>query len=219
MSAHAEITNGIRSALASEEAAGRHEDRYDAQMKSAGASMYAAFSVALRASDEFQGRKIDDKAILRVYGSNKPRPWWDHHLKEAKAVTSKGAADRDRAKRLIQWHIDPAAALERRAKGQIQQLASQKRLNRQRNSDSRGMNSRPSEPTAREARIVVEAAANAAHAGRELPGPDEPVVTLEDLLGESSRINSAVRKILAANRGSAMTILRQCARQLELHVP
>lgn len=219
---HTDILTGIRSALASEDAAARHEGRYEAQMKSAGASMYIAFCEALRASEEFQGRKIDDKAILRLYASNKARPWWDEALKAAKAVNAKGDADRDRAMRLIQWHVDPGAALARRAQHTISVLASSKRLDRKRTSESRGSMTRDRAPTAREAQLVVKAAANTAHSGRELPGAgpvEAEARDLQDLLGEVNRLSSAVRKVPAAHRAAAFEILKVTAREIERYVP
>lgn len=218
-----DILQHIRQAAASETAAGRHEDRYSAQMKSAGASMYAAFCVALRAVPEHQGRKLDDAAVLRIYKSTKARGWWDEHLKAAKFVDAKGAAKRQAASYLIQWHTDPAAAEARHAQGKIQQLVAQKRLSKQKVATARSMNKATSAaPTAREAQMVVREAANAAHAGRELPFPDlagEGATSLEDLLGEFNRLGAAVRKVKAANRQSALEILRVTAREIERYVP
>jgi hypothetical protein len=211
-----DIQQHIRQAAASEVAAGRHEDRYAAQMKSAGASMYAGFCLALRASDEFQGRKIDDKAILRLYQSTKPRPWWDEHLKAAKFVDSKGHANRHAATRLIQWHVDPGAAEARHAQGKVQQLVAQKKLAKQRTTAARGMNSH--EPTAREAQVLVQSAANSAHAGRELPPTEAPETTAEDLMGELNRLISSARKVKAGERTAVFEIVRAAARDIERYI-
>lgn len=219
MSKAHEIETNIRAAAASEVAAGRHEDRYAAQMKSAGASMYAAFCAALKASPAFLGRVLDDKAILRHYQSTKPRPWWDERLAAAKFVDSKGAAKRQAAAYLIQWHVDPSAAEARHAQGKIQQLVAQKKLSAQRVKATRSMNKATSSaPTAREAQLVVKEAANAAHADRELPPVDAPDVTVDALLGELNRLRSAVGKIKVEQRMAVFEILCVTSREVERYV-
>jgi hypothetical protein len=224
MSAHA-IQLAIREAAAHERTASKAEDTYAMKMKAAGASMFAAFKLACEAAPEFQGRRLDDKAMSRIYASTRPRPWWDTHLAAAGLVNAKGAPDRDRAKRLIQWDSDPSAAQARYMTGKVQQLAAQKRLSQQRVSETRGMNSRPKPAQAREASIerhaerITQASLNAAVGGRELPSLETrgtvPAIDLQNLLGECSRIQSAVKKVPAASRGDVFEILRVTAREIE----
>lgn len=85
---------------------------YEMKMKSAGAAVYEAWGLAVRAQPEYQGRKLDDKALERLYAGTTPRPWWDKHLASIKVDGKPG--DRDWAKRTLQWHLDPDAARARR---------------------------------------------------------------------------------------------------------
>jgi hypothetical protein len=217
MSAANDILQHIRQAAAHETAATRHEDRYEQQMKSAGASMYQAFCIALRASEQFHGRKIDDKAVLRIYQSTAPRKWWDEHLKAAKYPS------RDEAKRLIQWHVDPAGAQARRAQHVLSVVASRKKLEKQRGAETRGstLTPKPAMSEAKHAERITEGNVKAALAGRELPravAEEEhaaPVATREDLLGEVNRISAAVRKVRELQRDAVLEILRVTAREIE----
>jgi hypothetical protein len=110
-------------------------------MKTAGASMYAAFREAMMEQPDWKGPQIGEHVVKRVYESSKPRPWWDAYLAEAKFVDEKGAPKRDDVRRLIQWHIDPAGAVHRRAQRQLQQAAAQRRLRERRSAGSQGMTS------------------------------------------------------------------------------
>lgn len=214
----------IRAAAAHEDAAGRHEDKYEQQMKSAGASMYEAFVLALRGAEEFQGRQIDDKAILRIYQSSKPRPWWDAQLKSAGlAHPYDQRADRDRAKRLIQWHIDLPAAQGRRAQAALQEAARRKTLAKQGARQTQGARV-PPKSQAREAHHaakVTAAAQTAALGGRpELDADHKQMmdVPLDDLMREASRISSAVKRVAVERRGAVREILIVAAREVEEYI-
>lgn len=99
---------------------------YEMKMKSAGASVWEAWALAVRAQPEYTGRKIDDKALVRIYESTKARPWWDSHLSAVK-VEGK-PANREWAKRTMQWHLDPDAARVRRAKDVALSAANRKKI-------------------------------------------------------------------------------------------
>lgn len=198
----AEIHQAIRAALGHERAAAGHEDKYEQQMRSAGASMYAAFALAAKSQPEYQGRKLDEKAIARLYKGTAPRKWWDEHLAAAKVVDGKGKADRDRAKRLIQWHVDPDGAAARRVQ-RAQQKVSQRR---QSVSAARGPRVAPESH-------VTPVMQQLAAAG------EAPTVTLEDLLGEVSRLQSAARKVEEAHRADALEAVKNAAREVERYVP
>lgn len=205
-----DVVQGIRQAAASERAAGSHEDKYANQMKSAGAAMYAAFRDAMMEQPDWKGRKIGEHVVKRVYESSKPRPWWDAYLEAAKFVDEKGAAKRDDARRLIQWHVDPAGAQTRRAQRQLQQAAAQRRLREKRREASQGMTSSPkSEPSTATMRAIGNSATEEGVAD----------VSLEDLLGECSRLQSAAKKVEAGHRAEAMLAVRNAARQIERYVP
>lgn len=208
-----DITTAIRQALASERAAASHEDKYENQMKSAGASMYAAFTLALRAAPEYQGRKLDEKAILRIYKSTAPRKWWDEALAAAKVTTKDGKADRDHAKRLLQWHVDPEGARARRAQHALSCVSSRKRVAAKRTAAARGSRETPKAPTTAEMReIAVSPALGAGYAA-------DQVVSIEDLLGECSRLSSAAKKVEPLHRAEALEKLRVTAREIERYVP
>lgn len=203
-----DITTAIRSAVAHERAAAAHEDRYANQMKAAGASMYHAFTLALKGVEEFKGRKLDDKAIERIYKSTKPRPWWDAALAAAKFLDGKQRADRDHALRLIQWHLDPEGAYARRLQNSVKAVASRKRAATSGLTSTRKQAaSAPAAPATEEMRALTENSA------------PERTPTVEDLLGEVNRISSAARKVEPANRGEALEALRTAARNLERYVP
>lgn len=98
---------------------------YEMKMKSAGASVWEAWTLAVRAQPEYQGRKLDDRALERIYESTKPRPWWD---KQLSAVKVEGKpANREWAKRTMQWHTDPDAARVRAAKNNALRAANHKK--------------------------------------------------------------------------------------------
>ena len=219
------IQQAIRQAAAHEDAAGRHEDKYEQQMKAAGASMYEAFVLALRGAEEFQGRQIDDKAILRIYQSTKPRKWWDAQLiaaglRSTRGDATKGHADRERATRLIQWHVDPLAAQGRRAQHALKEAARRKTLDKQGRGKTHGARVAPKSQAreAAHAERVTQAANAAAHAGRTLPEEHEPVetaATLDDLLREVNRLSSAAKRVPADQRATVREILVVTAREVE----
>jgi hypothetical protein len=136
---------------------------YEMKMKSAGAAVYEAWGLAVRSQPEYQGRKIDDKALVRIYESTKARPWWDKHLQVVK-VEGK-PADREWAKRTLQWHLDPDAARARRAQALVRSEAHHRRVKeaasaaRPRPGSYSGSSNAPREhPTTAEIKkIVVEA--------------------------------------------------------------
>lgn len=99
-------------ARAAADAMSAADKTYEMKMKSAGAAVYEAWALAVRSQPEYAGRKIDDKALVRIYEGTTPRPWWDRHLASIK-VEGK-PADREWAKRTLQWHLDPDAARARR---------------------------------------------------------------------------------------------------------
>lgn len=210
----------IRAAAAHEDAAGRHEDKYEQQMKSAGASMYEAFVLALRAAPEYQGRQIDDKAILRIYQSTKPRPWWDEHLKAVGLLAAPGRADRERATRMIQWHVDVNAAKGRRAEHALRLVAQRKKEARQGVGKTHGAREHHKPSQAREAvhaAKVTAAAHDAAvgHRGLDADLKQMMDVPLDDLMREASRISSGVKKVRVEYRGTVRDILITAAREVE----
>lgn len=203
-----------RAALDAEAAASK---TYEMKMKSAGASAYSAFALAIRAAPEYQGRKIDDKAISRIYQSNKPRPWWDQHL--AKVKVSGAPATREWAKRTILWHMDPEAALARRAHSIASKAAERNRLKEKQKSTGQGARA-PQQPSTATMRKMHAAAQDAAHAGRELPSLErvEPAAghTLQDAQGEINRIKVAVGRLTTtAQFNDAVELLKATARDLE----
>lgn len=107
-----EIQAHIRQAVAHERAAFSHKDKYVQQMKAAGSEMYSAFCMAAIAAPERSGRRNEERDLLKLYESNEKRTWWDKELSQVHSIKVKDK--RDYAKRLIQWHTDPAAAETRR---------------------------------------------------------------------------------------------------------
>jgi hypothetical protein len=175
---------------------------YEMKMKSAGAAAWEAWGLAVRAQPEFQGRKIDDKALVRLYESNRPRPWWDRYLSAVK-VEGKPAS-RDWAKRTLQWHTDPDAARARHATGLLQQAVAQKKLREQRPSAKPGHDftprpHRPHEnygPTTAEMRKVA-AAASAAPAAYGGAGASHPAAAFTDKAAVLLLLERAVRAVRA----------------------
>lgn len=229
MSQHTDIIRQIREAAAFEGTAGKYDDRYEQTMKSAGASMYAAFATALRAQSEYQGRQIDERAVQRIYQSPKPRPWWDVMLLEAgyrKDGTPKsrmgGAAD------LIQWHLDPVKAAKARGKHILTDATRRERLEKQGVKESR--KARASQVAQPKSATIAEQAKGSAAGGlgglrKSANGKGAPeltaeerAVSVEDLLGEVNRIGSAVRKVKADARLSVLEVLRVTAREIEGYV-
>jgi hypothetical protein len=222
MSAH-EINLALRTAAGHERAAHAAEAggmrQYEMKMVSAGASVYQAFVLAAKAAPEYQGRKIDDAAVRRLYQSTKARPWWDAHLKSVK-IEGK-PADREWGKRLIQWHLDPEAAAARHAQGRLQQAVAQKRLRTQRPVPARGMTSSPkyTAPSTAEMREIHNAAQETAVALRELPRVEVDAGPSPDaLLAELLRIRYAVQKVQPEDIEAVLDILRTTAREVERYV-
>jgi len=214
-----EINLALRTAAGHERAAHAAEaggmKQYEMKMVSAGAAAYGAFVLAIKAAPEYQGRKIDDAAIRRIYSSTKARPWWDAHLKAVKVEGE--PAEREWGKRLIQWHIDPEAAKARRAKLTLR-LANYRKA--QEKSPTRGVRTpQAAAPSTAEMRTVARASEETALAGRELPRiTAEAWPSLEDLLGEVNRISAAVRKAPETQREALLDILRTTAREVERYV-
>ena len=224
MSTVHDINLALRTAAGHERAAHAAESggmrAYEMKMASAGASAYGAFVLAIKAAPEYQGRRIDDAAIRRIYSSTKPRPWWDTHLKSVK-VEGK-PADREWGKRLIQWHIDPDAARARRAHSTARRLANH--VKTQKKTDARGGQRPPqvrtAPPSTAEMRVVANAAQSTALAGRELPQVEEDAgPKWQELLDELQRITLAARRITREHFGPVLDILRTTAREVERYVP
>jgi hypothetical protein len=131
---------------------------YEMKMRSAGAAVYEAWGLAVRSQPEYHGRKIDDRALRRIYESTKARPWWDRCLAAVK-VEGKPAT-RDWAKRTMQWHLDPDAARARRAQGQVRSAAHHKRVKAQAAAGAASWGGRTpqAEPTTAQVRAVAKAA-------------------------------------------------------------
>ena len=211
-----------RAALDAEASAAK---TYEMKMKSAGASAFFAFTLAIRSAPDYQGRKIDDKAIERIYSSNKPRPWWDAHL--AKVKVGGEPATREWAKRTILWHIDPEAASARRAAHTARLASGRKVLKEKAERASRGARERPnarSAPTTERMRAVHTAAQEAATGGRTLPSMERSaeeytracVNSQQECAGEINRIKVAVAKLREpAQFNEAIELLKAVARDLE----
>jgi ribosomal protein L39E len=192
------------------------EKAYEEKMKSAGASVFAAFRAAVDAAPEFAGRRIDDDRLAKLYQSNKPRPWWDRYLAQVKVAGK--PASREWAARTMQWYVDPDAAKSRRAKDTA--LSAANRLKLKANNDGHGRRRpQPADgPARRDIDKVNAAVEDAAHEGRELaqrePDP-EPDLSLDDLLGEVNRISSAARRVAPEDRATVLAILKTAAREIE----
>ena len=201
-----DLQQAIRAALAHERAASNHEDKYEQQMKSAGASMYAAFTAALRGCDEFTGRQISERTILNVYQSPKPRPWWDREL-------AAGGVERESAARLIQWHVDPDAARARRAKHVLAAAVARKKLTDQRSTMARGARA-PREVSRKEADAV-----RAAGRGAEVD-QDEGNAALRDagrakVLALIGRLQSKARRVDMMALADAIDVLEAVERDFD----
>lgn len=220
-----EITQSIRAAAAHEAAATRHDERYEQQMKSAGASMYAAFTAALRSTPEYHGRQITDRTVLNLYQSSKPRPWWDKELLAAGVQAKHGQPDRERASRLIQWHVDPTAAQSRRAKHALTLAAGRKRLEKQGAGAAHGARAPRaggSTVTRAAADRVNAAAHEGAHAGRDLEsaqGLDNAAGMREssraEVLALIGRLQSKARRVEVTALADAIDVLEAVERDLD----
>jgi hypothetical protein len=144
-------------ARAAHDAMSAADKTYEMKMKSAGAAVYEAWGLAVRAQPEYEGRKIDDKALVRIYESTKPRPWWDKHLSAIKVEGKPG--DREWAKRTLQWHLDPDAARARRAQAVVRSESYHRRVKEAAAKGARsGGSNAPSQPSTEEMRKVGKAA-------------------------------------------------------------
>ncbi len=221
-----EINLALRTAAGHERAALQAEadglKQYEMKMKSAGASAYAAFVLAAKAAPDLQGRKLDDKAIERLYTSPTRRPWWDEHL--AKVKVDGRVAGREWAARTIQWHLDPEAAKARRAKHALANANARKALKKAAPASAHGSREpqagrAAAAPTTHEMREIHRAAQTTALAGRELPPAASGVsasATREDCLGELNRIRSALGALReGAQFDEALDLLKAVARDLE----
>lgn len=216
-----EIQQSIRAAAAHEAAATRHDERYEAQMRAAGASMYAAFCAALRACDEFRGRQITDRTILHIYQSPKPRPWWDKELAAARLTVGKdGKADRERAARLIQWHVDPAGAAARRAKHALTLAAGRKRLEKQPSGSAHGSRAPRAAPTRAEAERVKAGAEERASsrsfvAERAEPDASPRNAAKAEVLALIGRLQSKARRCAIVALADVIDVLEAVERDLD----
>jgi hypothetical protein len=145
-------------ARAANDALAAAEGTYEMKMKSAGASVWEAWGLAVRAQPEYHGRKLDDKALVRIYESTKARPWWDRHLSAVKFAGK--PVNREWAKRTLQWHTDPDAARARRAKDAAVSAANRKKVKEKSAAAAmtQGRRRPQAEPTTAEMREVGKAA-------------------------------------------------------------
>jgi hypothetical protein len=212
-----EIQLHLRTAAANSRIAGeverKAEAEYEEKMKSAGASLFAAFRMAVETAPEFAGRRIDEKTVARLYESNRPRPWWDKHLAAVKVDGR--PATREWASRTLQWHLDPDAAKSRRAQ-HTARLAANYAKNK---AKPVGRGAQAPQPRRADIDRVNDAVQEAANDERAVAVRDEfePVedITMDALLGEVNRISSAVRKVGQADRETVLAILKTAAREIE----
>lgn len=126
-----QINLALRTAAGHARAASEAEENatkvYEMKMKSAGASVYEAWGLAVRSQPEYQGRQLDDAALQRIFQSNKPRPWWDRHVQAVRINGKEG--NREWAHRTMQWHTDPDAARARRAQDNARRIANHAKRN------------------------------------------------------------------------------------------
>ena len=108
----------IQKASAHEDAAGRADQKYQQQMKAAGAELFTAFKLVM----EEAGKPVPDgpAAFERFYAYARKEPWDE-------ALRAQGK-DREWAKRTLQWHIDPDAAMRRRAERSLADARRRKQL-------------------------------------------------------------------------------------------
>lgn len=194
-----EIRNALHLAAGHERTAYRVEkeaqDKFTDKMKSAGYSAFEAFSLAAR--DAHPGRKIDDAALLRLYKSTTPRPWWDAHLRELKLHDGR-TADREWGNRIIQWHTDPDAAQARRVRHTLREATQRKAVKAK---SAYGARAPQAEPASAELRTLHKAAQTAALAGRDSPKPlGDPrkavKLAITKILTNLSRISDEEAEIL-----------------------
>lgn len=99
------IQQYIQKAAAHEDAAGRADEKYQQQMKAAGAELFEAFKLVM--ADAGKPVPTDPVAFDRFYAYARKADW--------DAALAARKKDREWGKRLMQWHIDPEAAQARKA--------------------------------------------------------------------------------------------------------
>lgn len=217
---HLALRTAAGHARAANDAMSAADKTYEMKMKSAGAALYEAWGLAVRAQPDFQGRKIDDKALVRIYESTKARPWWDKHLATIK-VDGK-PADREWAKRTMQWHLDPDAARARRAQAVVRSTAHHKRVKEAAARGARTPQAR-SEPTTGEMRQVRKAAELGMGYGT---GPDRMVIRTpgsqlppgsdaQSAMDEIDRLLARIRRAAARHAVADRVKLEQSALLIE----
>lgn len=186
------------------------ESTCEMKYKSAGASVWEAWCLAVRALPEMAGRKLDDKALARLFSSPKRRPWWDKHLAAVK-VEGKPAT-RDWASRTLQWHLDPDAARARRAQQRAVTAGHQRKVREAAAKvHSRYSNTEKREPTTAEFRKVVERVTSASGTEGALARAERDEI--ERLL---SRLGTVVRSFTnPVKRAEATAALRDLIETME----
>jgi hypothetical protein len=216
---HLALRTAAGHARAAHDAMSAADKTYEMKMKSAGAAVYEAWELAVRSLPEYQGRKIDDKALVRIYEGTTPRQWWDKHLSTIK-VDGK-PADREWAKRTLQWHLDPDAARARRAQAVVRSAAHHRRVKEAaeaRPRHSGGSNA----PSTAEMKAVAEAKWGKGDSYHPAPRPAfepgygtqsaSPRDEIDRLL---ERIRKAVRGLSDAGLSEAEGVLRDTAEAVE----
>jgi hypothetical protein len=186
------------------------DKQYEMKMKSAGAAVWEAWTLTVRALPENQGRKIDDKALVRIYESTKPRPWWDKQLATVK-VDGK-PADREWAKRTVQWHLDPDAARARRLQHAARLEGARRKVKESQARPHTPNSGRPSAPSSGEVRKVAKAIEGYGggdwHDSSRVPQPENT------MLGDSiarllERARAAARGMNPVQLAEAETMLKE----------
>ena len=131
----------IQKAAAHVDAAGRADEKHVQQMKAAGAETFAAFVLVMK--DAGKPVPTEPAAFDKFYAYAR-KDAWDAALRQMNK-------DREWGKRILQWHIDPAAALARRAE---RSLADHKR----RVLESKRKNQGPRSPRSAEPSVSTAAA-------------------------------------------------------------
>lgn len=207
-------------ARAAADAMSAADKTYEMKMKSAGAAVYEAWGLAVRAQPEYAGRKIDDKALVRIYEGTTPRPWWDKHLAAIK-VEGK-PADREWAKRTLQWHLDPDAARARRLQAVVRSAAHNRRVKEAASRPAAGHSGRSNAPSTGEMRTVGKAVELGMGYGPATAAPEAytppafaATATMDALDRLLERIRKAVRGMSDVKLAEAETLVRELVEQLE----
>jgi hypothetical protein len=199
-------------ARAANDALAAAEGTYEMKMKSAGASVWEAWSLAVRAQPEFAGRKIDDKALVRLYESTKARPWWDKHLSTVKFQGK--PVNREWAKRTLQWHTDPNAARVRRAKDAALSAANHKKRKEKVEASGR-QRPQAGAPSTAAMREVATTFAAQDWAGWDFEHGDRPTAG-DDIERLLERVRRAAQRVCSpVELAEAEAILRLAAEGLE----